>query len=32
MEPINVFLSFHDPSVKACLPTDIKFDNLTVVY
>ena len=32
MELINVPYIFHDPLVKACLPTDIKFGDPTVVY
>ena len=32
MKLINVRHIFYDPSVKACLPTDIKFDDPTVVY
>ena len=32
LEVINVLLFSHDPSVKAYLPIDIKFDDPTVVY
>ena len=32
MELINVLHIFHDSSVKACLPTNIKFDDPFVVY
>ena len=28
---IDVPYIFHDPSLKSCLPTDIKFDDFTVV-
>ena len=31
VELVNVPRIFHDPSVKACLPTDIKFYNPTVL-
>ena len=32
MELINVPHIFHDPSLKTCLPTNIKLDDATVVY
>ena len=32
VELISVPRVFHEPSVKACLPTDIKFDDPTVAY
>lgn len=32
MEFINVPYIFHDPSVKTCIPSDVKFDDATVVY
>ena len=32
MELINVSHIFHDLSVKACLPTDMKFDGTIFVY
>lgn len=32
LAPINVLCIFLDPSLKARIPIDIKFDDLTVMY